>query len=78
MWNTLINKIFRNPLIAKFVGSLVRHGMTALAGALVAMGIPEAAEVVTEATPAVVEMVVAIILGLMAVGWSFKAKTKEK
>jgi len=73
-----VKGLLTKPIVTKWVGSAVRHGMTLLAGAFVAIGLPEVASGLESIAPEVSGMVVAGVLYLLAQGWSFKAKTKEK
>jgi membrane protein DedA with SNARE-associated domain len=63
-----------NPLLAQALGAIIRHFLTILAGYFVAKGIwsPE------QADQYVTSAAVAIVSGLVAIGWSLWNKHKGR
>lgn len=65
-----------DEVIKKYVGSLVRHGLTAIAGSLVTIGINEsqADSFVSASTP----IVIGVGTYIVSQAWSFLQKKKAR
>ena len=69
-----IQEWIASKAIRKYLPSVVRHGLTLLAGVLVAAGLPELAEQVVEMANPLSEIAVGVAIFLFAQLWSFKDK----
>lgn len=63
--------------IRKYLPSLIRHGLTALAGVLIAAGMPEVADQVSQLGGPLSEIAVAVAIYALAQLWSFKDKAPK-
>lgn len=71
-------KFFGGPMARKYAGSIIRHGITAASGALIAAGLPELAEILEGISPQLTEIATGLAVFLVGVALSFKDKAEKK
>lgn len=75
MFDSLIKKYLTTPLALKYIGSLVRHGLTFVAGVLVSYGVvKDGGQFVATNT----DVIMGLIAFVLAQGFSFAEKKKDQ
>ena len=76
MINDLIKKYLTTPIALKYIGSVVRHGLTFVAGVLVAYGVSN--EQGAQFVASNYEVIMGLVAYMLAQGFSFAEKKKDQ